>query len=1113
MEEKLLKLGRRALLCALCCGALCVGAGAKELDEADYYARSALSQRADAETVLLLYDQIGAGIEEMETQIDLGDGTVTVSGEQVRVAMEACQADHPEFFWLAGGYQHGASGTKGRVIPFYTMSEEEAAVAQKAFDAAAEVLLEGIDPEEMTELEMELAIHDRLVEAVTYEETDQSHNAYGAMVDGTAVCEGYTEAFQYLLAQVGIQSHKAVGRANGGPHAWNLVRIDGDYYYTDVTWDDAGDQLYYAYFNVTTAQLEEDHTIGGNEFDLPVCTATAANYFEVYGIKFSALNAEILGQMLRESGRGTMEVRVYADTEDPKEVWTWYQENIRAIAKAAGVTGRFSYGYSRSGREYKLQLEDPSATPVCPENAHVWDKGVTEKAATCTEKGSVKYTCTVCGEKKTEATDALGHAWDAGTLQGTEKVYTCERCKETKREDAFTQEEMAVLFAAEEAGLLKYLTVEEFGNISRLQIIKIAAALMNLDVEPIQESSFGDCANLTDEEKALVAAAVERGLLVGFNSDEFRPNGLLTRGAAALVLYRAMGYPYVPITKEYSDVSSDHPFYTEVTSLYNMGILPEDNGSFSLTKAAALFDVLQWAVEAKSWLESAGDLNYGKCGKNAVWNMDTDSGVLTISGSGAIYDYNFYNDNTDDRPWSAYTEQITSVVIEKGVTAIGCTAFKNLDSLTEVTIPEGMVRIGDSAFAGCDHLETVTLPASLETLETFALGNCPALKQIVLAEGSEHFKVVEDVLFNADMTKLIFYPAGKTVESYTVPEGVAEIDYYGFCGATNLKSIVLPDTLERIDKWAFGGLELTEITIPASVKVIDQGAFKGCRYLESVYFCADAPECGKGVFTNSSKNLTIYCPKAAAGWMDSEAYDGKENTWNGFRLTFWCPEENAHVWGEAVITKAATCTEDGLATYTCTVCGEKKSEIITTLGHDWDEGVEREGEIVYTCGRCGAVRTETKAEEEKKPAISGSISGHKVKEGTTVQLKKNGQVVSETDDAQEDFSFDGVDSGTYDLVVKEPGCLTYTVKNIVVDGTDLDLPEIEPVAGDFSGDDRINLTDLAAFRADFGKRDGELSNTTCDIDGDGRVNLTDLAVFRQNFGKTAERDCTVDYSA
>lgn len=821
MEEKLLKLGRRALLCALCCGALCVGAGAKELDEADYYARSALTQRADAETVLLLYDQIGAGIEEMETQIDLGDGTVTVSGEQVRVAMEACQADHPEFFWLAGGYQHGASGTKGRVIPFYTMSEEEAAVAQKAFDAAAEVLLEGIDPEEMTELEMELAIHDRLVEAVTYEETDQSHNAYGAMVDGTAVCEGYTEAFQYLLAQVGIQSHKAVGRANGGPHAWNLVRIDGDYYYTDVTWDDAGDQLYYAYFNVTTAQLEEDHTIGGNEFDLPVCTATAANYFEVYGIKFSALNAEILGQMLRESGRGTMEVRVYADTEDPKEVWTWYQENIRAIAKAAGVTGRFSYGYSRSGREYKLQLEDLNATPVCPENAHVWDKGVTEKAATCTEQGGVKYTCTVCGEKKTEATDALGHAWDAGTLQGTEKVYTCERCKETKREDA------SALFAV--------------SNI------------------------------------------------------RFNQRGELQWDA------------------------------------------PEAEGEF--TYRVALHD------------------------KSGKLDLVTYTRELAVSALNVWIGQGFTAD-----------VEIGTVIDESVVTTAEKTLRVNAEHVQGETPAKVIFGSGESAVVSVSGLKADTVYA------------------------------------------LCFGKTQNLEEAWII-----------YCRSDDEGCIVW--TCEEDQK-----AEMQEL-------------------LESGYYTV---------------------------------YEFSKIKLNGEKLKY-------------TVTNLGGWT---LCTDPCEVSG-----------HDWDEGVEREGEIVYTCGRCGAVRTETKAEEEKKPAISGSISGHKVKEGTTVQLKKNGQVVSETDDAQEDFSFDGVDSGTYDLVVKEPGCLTYTVKNIVVDGTDLDLPEIEPVAGDFSGDDRINLTDLAAFRADFGKRDGELSNTTCDIDGDGRVNLTDLAVFRQNFGKTAERDCTVDYSA
>ncbi len=83
------------------------------------------------------------------------------------------------------------------------------------------------------------AVHDYLCEHITYVQDDYySHTAYGALAGGTAVCDGYSLAFQRFMDVLGIPCLIATGERNGDSHAWNLVQLDGQWYHLDVTWDD-----------------------------------------------------------------------------------------------------------------------------------------------------------------------------------------------------------------------------------------------------------------------------------------------------------------------------------------------------------------------------------------------------------------------------------------------------------------------------------------------------------------------------------------------------------------------------------------------------------------------------------------------------------------------------------------------------------------------------------------------------------------------------------------------------------------------------------------------------------------------------------------------------------
>ena len=130
----------------------------------------------------------------------------------------------------------------------------------------------------MSDFEKEKAIHDYLVRNVEYDliasqnsEFTVSSTAYGALIMGEAVCVGYSEAFMLIMEYLNIECHIIHGKASGViDHAWNLVKLDGEYYHIDVTWDDpvlrdsSGNRIPsmepgYGFFNLTDQLMSIDH--------------------------------------------------------------------------------------------------------------------------------------------------------------------------------------------------------------------------------------------------------------------------------------------------------------------------------------------------------------------------------------------------------------------------------------------------------------------------------------------------------------------------------------------------------------------------------------------------------------------------------------------------------------------------------------------------------------------------------------------------------------------------------------------------------------------------------------------------------------------------------------
>jgi len=129
-----------------------------------------------------------------------------------------------------------------------------------------------------SDLEKVQFIHDYLAATVSYVYGDDVYTAYSAIVNRQAVCEGYAKAFSYFMNRLGIPSTYCTGTAGGENHGWSLVRLDGQFYNLDVTWDDPlglreGDWRY-DYFLRSDAEMAATHTRDETSQKLPACTST-----------------------------------------------------------------------------------------------------------------------------------------------------------------------------------------------------------------------------------------------------------------------------------------------------------------------------------------------------------------------------------------------------------------------------------------------------------------------------------------------------------------------------------------------------------------------------------------------------------------------------------------------------------------------------------------------------------------------------------------------------------------------------------------------------------------------------------------------------------------------
>ena len=192
---------------------------------------------------------------------------------------------------------------------------------------------------------------------------------------------------------------------------------------------------------------------------------------------------------------------------------------------------------------------------------------------------------------------------------------------------------------------------------------------------------------------------------------------------------------------------------------------------------------------------------------NLTWTLTAD-GTLTISGTGAMKDYDYDNNRSPVYGNSS----VKKVVIEDGVTSIGNSAFDNCRRLTDITIPKSVTSIGNYAFYNCSSLTSITIPDSVTSIGDYAFFYCYQLTSITLSDSV------------TSIGEWAFSCCGLT--SITIPSSVTSIGRYAFYKCTGLTSITIPDSVTSIGDSAFSNcnsLKTISLSCGSALKKSDFG--------------------------------------------------------------------------------------------------------------------------------------------------------------------------------------------------------------------------------------------------------------------------------------------------
>ncbi len=555
---------------------------------------------------------------------------------------------------------------------------------------------------------------------------------------------------------------------------------------------------------------------------------------------------------------------------------------------------------------------------------------------------------------------------------------------------------------------------------------------------------------------------------------------------------------------------------------------------------AAISLIALLALASANMTKVSAETYSGSCGEGVTYELDTSTGVLTISGSGGMIPYSekSYNGTyATSAPWGQYYSSIKTVSINSGVARIGNYAFTGCTGLTSITIPDSVTSIGWYAFTGCTGLTSITIPDSVTSIGSSAFSYCKGLTSITIPDSVT--SIGNNAFYGCTGLKEMTVPG--TIYMYyafgnTYPTWVEKVTIVGdtirnqaFSGCTGLTSIIIPDSVTSIGNQAFYNCtNLTNITIPSSVTSIGGAdSFDGC----SVYLTAQVVE---GSYAHAfcrrySIPFEFYTPTSGPLLSGKVALSGKAEV--GQTLTATVSGLNASAdkvsyrwYRDGVAIKRATGTEY-VVTYSDV--GRQITFEVTADGYSGKIASSPVVPVVLAPEGAPALYFESREVTpddvvgielliKNNSGIDTLIVTPALPEGFEFIGVTNGDVFKNMESGRFSAVFDTstgedgvvaifsirvpekISNGEYELCFDVIDCATADEKLALVTSEKGSLTVSVICYGDANGDGDINARDIVRMKRYFAEIDPQTGNSTAalekgaDTNGDGSITALDL---------------------
>lgn len=460
------------------------------------------------------------------------------------------------------------------------------------------------------------------------------------------------------------------------------------------------------------------------------------------------------------------------------------------------------------------------------------------------------------------------------------------------------------------------------------------------EVNKVGDSAFEGCASLKSVE---LSSKNNSGASIGKNAFSFCtsltkiviPFSSVTIGEKAFYYCENLNtlgiYNYLTIG------DNAFSYCSNLSSIYMLN----NGGSFSGTISNNAFTGVKADVYCylsnTSYLQKSrfgGEFTYptdtsGLLGYNAYWNYDQSNEILTISGTGKLFEYT----SGADLPWMkqnysssrSFGSDIKKIIIEDGITEIPSYSFEYMGNVESVSLPNTLLRLEPNAFNDCESLTEITLPASLEYVGgRYYWYRCPNLNDVYYIGTEEEWNEIYDLTNSNSSYRitphfLVYHPATQSCSAAGYPA------HYEFDGTEN-------HTFYDINKVA--------IPTPEPSKLDHH--FNGYWTKDATSHWHTCTLCGTAisdkaehVYDNACDEICNICGYIRTIEHDYSAYYAFDDN-SHWRYCTVCGDKTdmgTHDWDDGEVTKEPTCTDTGIRTYTCSVCHKTKTETIEATGH------------------------------------------------------------------------------------------------------------------------------------------------------------------------------------